>query len=296
MELFLNRWDLAIIAIYVLGIALVVIRHMKGDGDTADFLLAGRKLTLPLFVGTLVSTWYGGIMGIAEFTGMAGVGAWLVQGLVWYFAYLLFAIFLAGRIREMPFYTIPDILAHRFGNKVAFLGGVFTYLMVNPAPYILSLGILLQLFFGVSLTTAVTVSAIFTVFYTLAAGFRGVVYTDALQCIGMYLAFIFLFAAAVGTWGGAGFPARKSQFCRRLHPASHAERRDVTVLHPGVGRDDMLDFRRPEFLSEMLRGALAANGASGYLDRDPAVGRVRHPVLRERPLCFRRPQRRTSRL
>ena len=32
--------------------------------DTTNYLLAGRKLSLPGFVITLVSTWYGGIIGI----------------------------------------------------------------------------------------------------------------------------------------------------------------------------------------------------------------------------------------
>ena len=33
----------------------------KDEDSLLDYLIMGRRLTLPLFVGTLVATWYGGI-------------------------------------------------------------------------------------------------------------------------------------------------------------------------------------------------------------------------------------------
>lgn len=201
----LSCLDLVVIALYAVGVGGVVLWHTHWKSDTAEFLLAGRKLTLPLFVGTLVATWYGGILGIAELTGSFGLGTWLIQGIVWYVAYLAFALLLAARIRRMEFYTVTDILAARFGNKVAFLGGLFTYLMTNPAPYILSLGVVVQIFTGVSLAKAIVVSAVFTALYTAISGFRGVVYTDVFQCLLMYVAFGLLVAVAWGKWGGMEF-------------------------------------------------------------------------------------------
>ena len=39
----------------------------RPTGDEADFLVAGRRLTLPGFVATLVASWYGGILGVGEY-------------------------------------------------------------------------------------------------------------------------------------------------------------------------------------------------------------------------------------
>ena len=49
----------------VLGIGWFAVRRQMGKGVT-EYLLAGRSLTTPVFVMTLVSTWYGGILGVAQ--------------------------------------------------------------------------------------------------------------------------------------------------------------------------------------------------------------------------------------
>ncbi len=201
----LNNFDWIIIGLYLAVIVGITIWHSRSQGDASDFLLAGRKLTLPIFVGTLVSTWYGGILGISEGTGYYGMGIWLIQGGFWYVIYLIFALFLASRIRKLSFITIGDVLEWRYGPKVAFVGGIFTYIMVNPAPYLLSLAIVIKLLLPVSFLSAVLISAFVCIFYTMFAGFRGVVYTDFFQFICMYIAFAILFFMSMHSFGDFTF-------------------------------------------------------------------------------------------
>lgn len=201
----LGTGDWIVIAVYVGIVAMITIWHTRKTTTTNEFLLAGRRLTLPVFVATLVSTWYGGIFGISEFTEYYGLGAWLVQGIFWYIIYAVFALFLAEKIRNMPFYTIPDILENNYGKKAAFVGGIFTYIMVNPAPYLLSLGILIAYFSPLSLFHSIIISTSLCIIYTYLAGFRGVVYTDFFQFVWMFVAFIVLFYLACDTWGGVEF-------------------------------------------------------------------------------------------
>ena len=59
-----------------------------------ELLLMGRKLTLPLFVATLVATWYGGIFGVTALAFEKGIYNIITQGFFWYFSYLIFAFFL----------------------------------------------------------------------------------------------------------------------------------------------------------------------------------------------------------
>lgn len=197
----LTHSDFCFLILYCSSLVAISLHHSKKNKDACDFLLAGRKLTLPVFVATLVATFYGGILGIAEFTALHGLGSWLTQGIFWYIVYLAFALLLAGRIRKLEFYTIPDILEHRFHKKVALVGGIFTYLMVNPAPYIVSLSLILHATTGISFPVSILVITIFAVFYTILGGFRGIVYTDFFQCVVMYLGFFLLACFTLSEYG-----------------------------------------------------------------------------------------------
>ena len=56
-------------------------RESTKSSTANNYLLAGRKLSLPGFVITLVSTWYGGIVGIGENTYLYGLQTWTIFGL-----------------------------------------------------------------------------------------------------------------------------------------------------------------------------------------------------------------------
>jgi SSS family solute:Na+ symporter len=72
--------------------------------------VAGRTLTLPAFVATLVATWYGGILGVGEFAYTSGLATWTVFGLPYYVYAVVYALFLAHRVRGAARLTIPDTL------------------------------------------------------------------------------------------------------------------------------------------------------------------------------------------
>ena len=57
--------DSLVLVLYVGFLIYLVLRLTRRPAkDVADYLLAGRALTLPAFVGTLVASWYGGILGV----------------------------------------------------------------------------------------------------------------------------------------------------------------------------------------------------------------------------------------
>ena len=69
-----------------------ILKTGKADSPVS-VLLAGRKLTLPFFVATLVATWYGGIFGVTEIAYSKGIYNFITQGVFWYFTYIIFAFF-----------------------------------------------------------------------------------------------------------------------------------------------------------------------------------------------------------
>ena len=113
-----NPLDITIIILFfgiVILIGFISGRSTKGDAD--DYLLSGRKVGLFLFILTNVSTWYGGILGVGEFTYRYGLASWFTQGFPYYIFALLFAIFFAKKIRSASLFTIPDKISETYGKN-----------------------------------------------------------------------------------------------------------------------------------------------------------------------------------
>jgi solute:Na+ symporter, SSS family len=197
--------DSSIIILYfimLLFIGYIVKKKIKGVND---YFLAGRRLTLPIFIATLVSTWYGGLLGVGELSFNYGLVNWLTQGIFWYLSYLIFAFFLASKVRKSKMYTIPDQLERFYDKKSRVLGAIFNFIMVTPAPYIMSLGIIFGLLFGWPSWLGIIVGTIVAVFYTLRGGFVGVIYTDFLQFILMCTGVALIIPFAISKYGGMNF-------------------------------------------------------------------------------------------
>lgn len=170
-----------------------------------DYFLAGRRLTLPIFVATLVSTWYGGLLGVGELSFNYGLVNWLTQGFFWYIVYLFFAFFLANRIRKSNLYTIPDQLERFYDKKSRFLGAIFNFIMVTPAPYVFSMGLIFSIIFGWDLWIGILLGTIVIVFYTIRGGFFADIYTDFIQFFLMMIGVAMVVPLAVQTYGGFDF-------------------------------------------------------------------------------------------
>jgi SSS family solute:Na+ symporter len=182
--------DVIVILLYFGGVLFVGFRSARRTADSEeDFLLAGRSLTLPIFVMTLVSTWYGGILGVGEFSYRYGVSNWVVQGVPYYIFAAIFAFILAKKIRATNLFSIPDKLAASYDRKTAVLGSVLTFVLMTPAPYILMLAVFIQMLFGWSLVVSLLVTAIVAVSYLFAGGFRADVETDVLEFFLMFIGF-----------------------------------------------------------------------------------------------------------
>lgn len=193
------------------------INHSSEELEKANFLdliLMGRKLTLPMFIATLVATWYGGIFGVTEIAFNHGIYNFITQGLFWYMAYIIFAFFLIHKIAPYRAVTLPDLIGKMFGPKSAYLGAIFNFFNVLPIAYIISLGLFGQLIFGGSLFLNMLIGIIVVMGYSLLGGFRAVVFSDLIQffvmCSGVFLAL----AISVSTFGGL-------DFLKANLPASH---------------------------------------------------------------------------
>jgi len=185
--------DFSVLILYVgLLIGFGFYRTKQAGKDPEEFLLAGRKLSLPGFVVTLVATWYGGILGIGENTYSYGIQTWFIFGLPYYVFAILFAFLIAGRINETKFISIPDQFHGRFGKTAGVVSALYILFLASPAPYILSIGILLQFTTGLSFGLSLLMATGLSLSYIWIGGFKAVVRTDGLQFGFMFVGFLLL--------------------------------------------------------------------------------------------------------
>jgi len=201
-----SNLDIAIlIGFFLLIIFIGFLPRRKNLKDADGYLLSGRRVGLFLFILTNVATWYGGILGVGEFTYRYGILSWFTQGLPYYIFALLFAIFFAGKIQKSSLFTIPDKLEEIYGKKVGAIAAVIIFLLVSPAPYLLMIGLLLQMIFGLDLFIALIVGILFSVIYLFRGGYRANIYTDAIQFFVMFVGFFVIAIIAILSYGGVDF-------------------------------------------------------------------------------------------
>ncbi|MEE9186796.1 MAG: sodium:solute symporter family protein, partial [Bacteroidota bacterium] len=119
---------LIVIILYVmlfLGVGIYKSRVVKTQDD---FMVAGRSVSTWYLVGTLVATWVGSgslfaASGLAFRVGFSSL--WLSAG-AW--VAIVVVYFLAGRVRRIAQYSVPDILERRY-NKWARILGSFAVLI-----------------------------------------------------------------------------------------------------------------------------------------------------------------------
>lgn len=188
-----SLWDVIIILLFFASILFIGFSTgRKTKEDANDYLLSGRKLSLLLFIAVNVSTWYGGILGVGEFTYRYGIVSWFTQGFPYYIFAFLFAIFFAKKIREASLFTIPDKLTEVYGKNAGLIAAIIVFVLVSPAPYLLMTGNLLSLIFGISIIPALIISLLLSLIYLIKGGFRSNVYVDVFQFFVMFTGFILI--------------------------------------------------------------------------------------------------------
>jgi len=171
------------------------IKKTPKENSLVDLLLMGRQLTLPLFVATLVSTWYGGIFGVTQIAYDQGIYNFVTQGFFWYLSYLVFAFFLVKRIRHYDVLTLPDLIGKMFGPQSRRLGAIFNFFNVLPIAYAISIGAFIQIFTNEPLWICSSIGVAIVLCYSTFGGLRSVVFSDVVQfwtmCISVLLVVVF---------------------------------------------------------------------------------------------------------
>lgn len=196
--------DQSLVLLYLLAVLGIGFFRKSGKNEQS-YLFAGRKLTVPAFVATLVATWYGGILEVGRFTYENGIVTWLIFGFTYYLAALIFSRIIAPGIIEKNVRTIPEFLFSTYGKYPALIGILIILFIASPAPYLKMLGTLFQHLWDIPELTALILGTVLSLIYAFRGGFASIVRTDKLQFGLMFAGFVLILSAAISKYGGFDF-------------------------------------------------------------------------------------------
>ncbi len=169
----------------VLIVGIVVAR--KIDGDSANYLVAGRSLGVPLVAVSLMAAAVdsNATVGNTDLTASYGfwAGASLAIGLS--ICLLLAGLFLAKPMNGLKLYTLADFFRRRYGRPVE-LGSsivmIFAFIILL-AGNLVAVGFLLEKFAGIPYDWGVIVTVALVLAYTIGGGMFSDAYTAAIQTV-----------------------------------------------------------------------------------------------------------------
>ena len=187
------------ILIFLLGI------YNNKNVSNNDYLYLSRKLTLPSFVATIVTTWYGGILEIGRFSYLNGIVTWTIFGFFYYIAALFFAFKIGPKLNQTNIKSIPQFFELKYGKIPKKISAIILILVSSPAPYLMILSTLITHIFGIGLTKSIIFGITFSIIYIYSGGMRSIIRTDIIQFIFMYLGFFTLLVFLVYKFGSYEF-------------------------------------------------------------------------------------------
>lgn len=205
---YLSNTDVAVvlISLAITFFCAYKAHHYKPKSSyKAEYLVMGRSLSLPFFIATLVSTWYGGIIGVTQISYEHGIFNFFTQGVFWYISYIIFIFFFIKKIRKNQPLSLIDIVRKNLGKKSSLTAAIFIFFKTLPITYAISLGIVIKMFINISLDQCIVIGTIFVAGYSYFGGFRAVVYSDAIQFILMYAGIIALVICSMYKLGGIDY-------------------------------------------------------------------------------------------
>ena len=225
----LSATDLAIVALYFLGVFAIGFYFVRRGKSTADYFLASRDAAWWAIGASLFSA----NIGSEHFIGLAGSGA--ASGLaVGHFEWLASLIILVLGWVFVPFYlrsnvyTMPEFLERRYNRACrVYLAGIslVAYVFTKIAVALFAGALVLQAVLGWSMWKSALALVVATGVYTVAGGLAAVIYTEVMQTVVLIVGALTLMFIGLGRVGGmAGLEARVPEgFFHMMKPPSHPD-------------------------------------------------------------------------
>ncbi len=179
--------DLAIVAAYLGGMVVVGIVVARRIHGFRDFFIAGGRMTTPLLVCTLVSTYYGldVTFGSSETAFYEGFAAFFAYSAPFYLFYVLTAVLVAPRLKRMEALSLPEAMGNAYGPVARVAAATASFVYSAPILGIAGMGLIGATFFGIEPWQGCVIGGAVAVVYTVLGGLLADALTDAVQFLVM---------------------------------------------------------------------------------------------------------------
>ena len=192
------------IPLYFTLLLLLGIYKTKNQSKS-NYLNLSRSLTLPSFVATIVTTWYGGILEIGRFSYNYGLVTWIIFGFYYYIAAAIYGFIIGPKLYKNNIKSIPEYFNINYGDFSSKIAAIIILLITSPAPYILIFSTIITHIYEFDIHLAAMIGIIMSISYVLVGGFKSIINTDKFQFIIMYAGFLIAFIYLNKNFGGIEF-------------------------------------------------------------------------------------------
>lgn len=214
----ISLFDQTIVIAYFFGMIAIGVSLTKRIRSFDQFLIAGRQLSAPLLICTLVSTYYG--LGVllagSEISYESGVVNWFFDTAPAYLAALFTGLVLTQKIRHHNVRSIPDIIDAHYGLVPRIFTAAASFIYALPAFSIIGIGGLFHALFGMPFEWGLIYGSAIALCYTLLGGLMAVALTDAVQFF--LMASTLAIAAVLGLSQVGGIPEMQRLLPNHFEP------------------------------------------------------------------------------
>ncbi|MDT5188085.1 MAG: solute:Na+ symporter, family [Mycobacterium sp.] len=197
--------DIAIIVFYLASMLAFGVWGKSRTKDSADFLVAGRRLGPALYTGTMAAVVLGGAstvggVGLGYKYGISGM--WLVVSIA--VGLLLLSLVFAGRIQRLKVYTVAQMLKLRYGVDATAASGIVmvAYTLMLSVTSTIAYATVFNVLFNTNRTLSVIIGGAIVMLYSSIGGMWSITLTDMVQFVLKTIGIFFLLLPF--TWNNAG--------------------------------------------------------------------------------------------
>ncbi|STZ87709.1 Na+/solute symporter [Mycolicibacterium fortuitum] len=197
--------DIAIVVIYLVAMLAFGFWGKTRTKDSADFLVAGRRLGPTLYTGTMAAVVLGGAstvggVGLGYKWGVSGM--WLVVAIA--VGLLALSLFFAGPIQRLRVYTVAQMLSLRYGVDATSASGLVmaAYTLMLSVTSTIAYATVFNVLFGTGRTLSVVIGGMVVMLYSSIGGMWSITLTDMVQFVLKTVGVFFLLLPF--TWHRAG--------------------------------------------------------------------------------------------
>lgn len=200
----LKLFSLSLIILYFAALLLIVFKEKKNT-NAYDYFFAGRKLPFWALSITFIASWWGAGSAIetADSAYNEGMAAFWIYGMP-VLASTFIMILGSSFIRRLGFLTQGQIMNARYSPLTAKMLAmmILIFMTLNAATQMVGIGSVFGAYLELDYTTAVIIGTLIVIIYSVLGGFKGIVITDVIQFILLFISAIIVLVAAVYYSGG----------------------------------------------------------------------------------------------